>query len=227
MSFAPNHPSEAAPVPAPRRALHGPTLTRLYQIAWTRPDGSTGHRCTPAPALPEIEAAFSALARGSLVETPSGPVAVEDLRPGQPVLTDAGREALVWIGSITLFPAAAHPRAAPARLVRVLADGFGPGRPAADLVLGPGARVVTSPRDRRPRPAAALADGFHAVEIAPVSGLAVFHLATAAPRLVQVGGFRIATLDPAALLGGPAGGLCAALFPHCSEAAQGTMVAAE
>ncbi len=94
-------------------------LTRLHDVARLRPDRSAAQACIAAPALPEIGAAFSALARGSLVATPSGPVAVEDLRPGDLVTTaEAGAEPLVWIGSITLFPKVPPRQPVAARLRR-------------------------------------------------------------------------------------------------------------
>lgn len=175
-------------------------LTRLYDAAWLAPDGACLRRCIPAPALPRLEAAFAALARGALVSTPAGPVAVQDLRPGDRVITEAGAEPLVWIGSITLFPAGAVPGAAGPRLVRVTADAFGPGRPSLDLVLGSEAAVAFGPGPRGGRRSAAdLADRLTAVAIAPASAVHVYHLAPAAPRLVSVAGLWIASVDPVAL----------------------------
>jgi hypothetical protein len=84
------------------------------------------------------------IARGTLVTTPEGEVRVEDLRPGDLVLTADGRaEPVRWIGSRRLVPAelAADPALRP---IRIAAGAFGPGRPARDLHVSPQHRVLLS-----------------------------------------------------------------------------------
>jgi hypothetical protein len=118
-------------------------LNRRYEIAYLDPQGHVGCETRLAPAIPEIENAFCALARGSVVATTEGPVAIEDIVPGMVALTAEGREeTMTWIGSMTLFPANAMPGMTPRRLVRVTGDAFGVGRPMPDLILGPSARLL-------------------------------------------------------------------------------------
>jgi hypothetical protein len=76
-------------------------------------------------------------AAGTRIETPDGPVPVEDLRAGDLVRTFDGRdEPVIWIGSQTI-DCARH--AAPERVwpVRVATGAFGPGVPARDVYLSP------------------------------------------------------------------------------------------
>ena len=74
---------------------------------------------------------------GTRIDTPDGPVAVEDLTVGQSVLTLSGQMVPVkWIGwrdlDLTRHP---HPRLA--RPIRVKAGAFADGMPARDLLVSP------------------------------------------------------------------------------------------
>lgn len=84
------------------------------------------------------------VARGTHVATPEGEVRVEDIRPGDLVLTADGRaEPVRWIGSRRL--AAPELAADPAlRPIRIAAGAFGPARPARDLRVSPQHRVLLS-----------------------------------------------------------------------------------
>jgi hypothetical protein len=125
-------------------------LTRRYEISYLGADGQITEATRLAPAIASFEEAFSAVARGTVIATAEGPVAVEDLQPGMRVLTAEGREETVdWIGAMTIYPAAALPGIAATTLTRITAEAFGLGRPAADLVLGPRARLLL--RDARVR----------------------------------------------------------------------------
>jgi hypothetical protein len=81
------------------------------------------------------------VARGTLIATPSGEVPVEELHPGDLVLTADGRaEKIRWIASRHLSAAelAADPTIRP---IRIAAGAFGDGRPARDLRVSPQHRV--------------------------------------------------------------------------------------
>jgi len=81
---------------------------------------------------------FPCFLRGTLIRTPKGDVAVENLREGDVVVTNSGeRRRVKWIGhrdmkiqgrsdARLLFP------------VRIAAGAFGPDRPARDLYVSPG-----------------------------------------------------------------------------------------
>lgn len=79
---------------------------------------------------------------GTLIDTPAGPRPVEDLNPGDPVLTrDNGARPLVWCGQTRLSGAELflHPRLRP---VRLRAGVLGSGRPGRDLLVSPGHRLI-------------------------------------------------------------------------------------
>ncbi|MGR3755736.1 MAG: Hint domain-containing protein [Tranquillimonas sp.] len=203
---------------------------RRYEISWLDPQGDAQSAIRAAPAIPMFEDAFAAIARGALIPTSQGPVAVEDLYPGIEIETSAGLEPLLWMGAITLLPAGTGPESltAPraARLYRIPADAFGLGRPMPDLVLGPAARLV----DRSPAlraalgtqaalaPVAPLADGLSIVEVTPVAPVRVFHLGFREHRLFCANGVEIESVHPGgmdlAMAGTELMGQFMAMFPH-------------
>ncbi|MGR3803899.1 Hint domain-containing protein [Marinibacterium profundimaris] len=92
----------------------------------------SGNGDYPPPFAAPLPICFGA---GTLIATPSGARAVEDLRPGDPVLTADGRETAVkWVGRQVLSPRFAGDRACP---VRVAKGALGQGLPHRDLVLTP------------------------------------------------------------------------------------------
>ncbi len=76
-------------------------------------------------------------ASGTRIATARGPVPVEALRPGDAVLSAAGRLAPIrWLG-VRRTDLARHPRPWDVQPVRVHASAFGEGVPCRDLVLSP------------------------------------------------------------------------------------------
>ena len=81
-------------------------------------------------------------ARGTRIETPRGPVAVEDLRAGDLVLTrDRGAQPLRWVGSSRVDGGtlASTPRLRP---IRIRAGALGQHAPAQDLLVSPQHRIL-------------------------------------------------------------------------------------
>ena len=80
--------------------------------------------------------------RGTLISTPSGPIAIEKLRTGAVVLTlDHGAQKLCWIGSRKLnhVELTVSPKLRP---IRVAAGSLGLGLPERDLLVSPQHRML-------------------------------------------------------------------------------------
>ncbi|GAA0291273.1 Hint domain-containing protein [Rhodovulum strictum] len=203
------------------------SLMRRYEVNGLCPDGYPQHFIRALPAEPHIDEAFAAFAHGTLIATPSGPVAVEDLEPGMTLSTaDAGARRLMWVGSTVLMPMAGALNRDLPTLTRVTADSLGLGRPMADLILGPRARMLF----RHPGchdilgtgqafgPASAFADGMAMIGLKVTRPTRVFHLALEAQHILMANGIEVESYHPgdnAADLMDPAARLrFLALFPH-------------
>lgn len=176
--------------------------TRLYSCLWQDPDDRLMAQERHLPALPLLDAAHCAFARGALLDTPGGPVAIEDLTPGDSIACAAGGAVpVLWIGSVTILP---DDSGVGAPLTRVMADAFGIGRPMADLVMGPGARLLTRPRRLRARigsagvlsPVHAMADGVHAIRMISRQPVTFYHLALRRHAVIVVNGLETESLHP-------------------------------
>ena len=75
-------------------------LSRPYNVAWLTSAGDVAYDTIVAPSVPVIESACANLARGALVSTTVGPVAVEDLVPGMDVLTSEYRSSASEMGRL-------------------------------------------------------------------------------------------------------------------------------
>jgi len=210
-----------------RRPQRARPLTRRYEVAYLTGSGQIESTTRLAPALPQFEDAFSAIARGTLITTDRGPISIEDLVPGTRVLTqERGPEPVLWIGSMTLYPASSTPGIDSGGLVRVTADRFGYARPMSDLLLGPTARLL----HRHARvaeiigtqaafaPARGFIDGMGVIRVDPISPVAVFHMAFAGHRTIRANGIEIESFHPGlatdAALDPELMALFLAFFPH-------------
>lgn len=146
--------------------------SRAVEIAALRPDGTPERRHIRIPDHPAFTAAFAAFGRGTLIATPQGETAVEDLVPGDAVLTGAGRASVVqWIGSASFAP----PEDGAALLFRVMEGSFGLARPQACVTLGHAARLRQAP-DGLLMPIGQLADGEAVIGARPQAPVELFHL---------------------------------------------------
>lgn len=198
----------AAPVAPSPAALRAPLVTRRYEISWLTADGSVDAATRIAPATADFEECAAAFARGTLIATDQGPVAVEDLAPGALAATAEGRmEPITWIGSVNLFAPRAPAGGAevPAvTLTRITAESFGLGRPMADVVLGPRARLLL--RDARCRgisgsdqvfaPARAFTDGISVIEVRPAAPVTMFHIALRRHGTLRAAGLEVEAFHP-------------------------------
>ncbi|MFD2173300.1 Hint domain-containing protein [Rhodobacter lacus] len=196
-------PHQVIPAPRPVRAM---PLTRRYEAMWCDGMGAIQDSTRLAPATPLFEEAFSALARGSVIATEQGPVAVEDLLPGMRAKTgEGGLERVTWVGSMVIYPDPHEGEGRePVRLTRITAEALGAGRPMPDLVLGPRARLCL----RDPRlmgvigrevayvPARAFIDGVSVIEVTPLAPVTVYHVVLENHGSLRVAGLEVEAFHP-------------------------------
>jgi hypothetical protein len=154
------------------------------------------------PAYQVFEEAFSAFARGTVLQMPDGEVAIEDIQPGDYLNTSSGQPAKVmWIGSSAFVPADAGRRTP---LVRIMSDTFGLGSPTGFLTLGPGARLLRTPSHMRCgnnpveylTPAHEFLDGTNVNEIVPPTPVRLFHIVLDRHAAIKAGGMECETFHP-------------------------------
>ncbi len=172
---------------------------RRYRIQTLDETGGVQEMFQLAPALPLFEEAFSAFARGSMVDTEAGPMAIEDLLPGDRLQTlDGGPMELRWIGSTIFVPGHASHRARNLSLTRIMSDSFGLARPSSCLLTGPSARILNGSDNSILTPIQALVDGNSVVETAPPAPVELFHLRLERHAVIRVGGLEFETYHPGA-----------------------------
>jgi hypothetical protein len=179
-------------------------MTRPYEIAWLTPNGEERYDRVVAPSLPVIESACASMARGALVSTAHGPVAVEDLIPGMMInTTEYGPIPLQWIGSyeMSLREAQTADRGA---LFRVTSEAFGPTKPSQDLLLAPKAHLLfkhTKCRalfgvDKAFAPVRAFEDGISVFSVQPASPISVFNLGFDRHATITANGLELESFHP-------------------------------
>ncbi|OWU84363.1 hypothetical protein ATO6_14715 [Oceanicola sp. 22II-s10i] len=185
-----------------------------------------------APATSEFENAFNAFARGTIIKTADGPCAIEDLRPGMMVETlEHGPQPVRWIGSMTMVSTAPVEDPAQSRLTRVTPGRFGYERPATELMVGPGARILHRPdalQDDDVRGHAYTAvtdfvDGDSVFEVSPMTPVETFHICLDEHATIRANGLPVETYHPGYYLQDGMGpnklALFMSLFPHLTEIA--------
>lgn len=202
-------------------------LMRKFEIVHLNSSGDIEDLSRLAPATPAFEDAFAAFGRGALLQTDNGPCAIEDLLPGDRVMTsDAGLQTLLWKGSITIVPGAQNMRPEMGTMTRVTSDAMGYGRPSPDLVLGPSARILhkaptvrtLTGSDAAFVPMRDFIDEARVIELRPAAPVEAYQLGFEEHHKVSVNGIEVESLHP-----GPAHTLALrqdmiqlllSLFPH-------------
>ncbi len=178
------------------------TPLRTFEVAALRADGTRSIATFKAPALPLFESAFSAFARGVVLQAPDGGIAIEDLLPGDWLNTSSGQPAqVVWIGSSSFVPSDTGRRMP---LIRVMADSFGQNRPTSFITVGPGARLLQTPAHLRGTtggasvltPASEFVDNVNVIEVVPPTPIRLFHICLTRHAAVNVGGIEAETFHP-------------------------------
>lgn len=189
----------SVPIPNARPEMRpggAPQATRRYQISCMGSSANIMKFSRVAPALGVIDAAFGAMAHGTVISTNNGPVAIEDLTPGIRVQTrDNGPQPVLWIGSTSLLPGQPG---APDYLLRITADGLGLSRPEFGLMLGPEARLLHRHCGAGLvlAPISGFCDGEHVVQTRSVSPVQLFHIAFARHQIIRANGIEIESYHP-------------------------------
>ena len=190
--------------PASLRGRAKPQLRR-YNVAALLPNGNVSETRHLAPALPAFEDAFCAFSRGAIVETADGPVAVEDLFPGDRIVSSDGSvQTLLWKGSTLVMPGRPSAQGRILHLTRIMADSFGIQRPLACVIAGPSARLLHTPDHLRAisdgmqtlTRVDEFVDGVSVVETTPPTPVELFHLCTRRHTVIRIGGLEFETYHP-------------------------------
>ncbi|PVA05905.1 hypothetical protein DC363_13500 [Thalassorhabdomicrobium marinisediminis] len=205
-------------------------LMRRYEVVHLLPNGDIDDFTRVAPAHAAFEDSFAALARGALIKTRRGIVAIEDILPGDEVNTVTnGFQPVQWRGSMTLVPNVQGQNPRMGRLIRLASDALGIGRPMPDLLLGPSARLYhRSPTLERVTghpaafvPAVDFVDGVNVVEVTPQTSVQVFQLGFTNHERFVVNGVEVDSHNPGARhelnLRGEMLALYLSLFPHVTR----------
>lgn len=190
---------------APRPTTTQRAQLRRYEVSTLLKNGEVSQTRHIAPALPMFEDAFCAFSRGSLVETEHGPVAIEDLMPGDTVLTQDGTsQTVLWKGSVTLIPGREDTRGRTRPLTRIMADTFGMQKPMSGVIAGPAARILGAPAHLRHlnggapilTPVAEFQDGMGVIETMPPTPVELFHICVKKHSVIRVDGLLFETYHP-------------------------------
>ncbi len=113
----------------------GQTLTEVFNVT------STGGTSTVTITINGLDEP-PCFVKGTMIETPYGPRAIETLKIGDTVLTkDNGPQNIVWVGSKHIS-ADSFENFNKLRPIRILKDCFGPGVPCHDLLVSPMHRML-------------------------------------------------------------------------------------
>ncbi|MEX0282983.1 MAG: Hint domain-containing protein [Paracoccaceae bacterium] len=223
------HAPSAKPLHLPNQPrTSGRPQVRRYTTTTLLANGDICETRHLAPALPLFEDAFCAFARGTLVETDMGPIAIEDLLPGDRVVTgDGAIEEVIWKGNVTIVPGLKPSvQKRDMRLTRFTADSLGLARPMTSIMCGPSARLLHTPDRIRAMaggnqvlsPVRTLVDGVNVIESAPPTPVELYHICLPRHATLKIGGLEFESYHPgpqsARMISHAMRALFLDLFPH-------------
>ncbi len=185
------------------------TLTRTIEAAALLPDQTVSKDSFTVPASSTFEACASAFARGTLISTVMGPIAVEDLIPGDLVETHRGPQPIVWLGSTPYLPDFAGDTTSLSYLLRMPGHGMN----QSDLLLGPAARLVVR-QDRFAdllncdavlAPASDYVDGDRVLRVTPPGPVQLYHFALQRHGIIRANGHELESYHPGRVSGAEIG----------------------
>lgn len=204
-------------------------LMRRIEAASLLPNHTIQFSTHNVPRTGVFERIAGGFARGALVSTPNGEVAVEDLMPGDTVDSSEGVQRVQWIGSTQFSAAHMSDSDAGPGLLRVMPDSFGMARPASDVLLGPWAALLHTPpatgdgRGGTPvfAPVSDFIDGTNVFVVTPPSAVQVYHVVLEHHAALQVNGLPVESYHPGIgvveRLGENGQRLFLSLFAHLQE----------
>lgn len=231
----PPHPADVASVPAPPQltnrdqVIRKPAQTgqRKFDIMILDPKGQVREFSTILRAHHAYENAFAVLSHNAVVQTQNGMVAVEDVIPGDKVrLSDGTFDTVLWRGRTSMNTHDDQAQGRKIMLTRFTTDAMGEARPAQDVVLGSGARIVyhasglstVTGTEAAFLPASDLIDDNTVVRLHPAQRISLFQFGFAKERAMRVNGLDVGSLHPGSAfdlaLRGDALREYLSLFPH-------------
>jgi hypothetical protein len=131
-------------VPIPAAGQAGPLLMFVWDIPPVNTNLTVIKVASPRKPAPPPARELICFASGTLIDTPQGASPVQDLFPGDLVLTkDDGPQEILWMGMRQISGARLHVTPS-LRPVRIRAGALGGNRPQPDLVVSPDHRVLLS-----------------------------------------------------------------------------------
>jgi hypothetical protein len=201
--------------------------TRKYDVSYLTAENQIVEFSRVGPANASFEDAFGALGHGAILQTNNGPMAVEDVLPGDQIrLANGNYEKVLWCGAMSINPSDYDANPEHGSLIRIMADALGLNRPSPDLVLGPTARLLhraSGVRTLTGRGAAYIpvrdfSDGTNIIALRPASPVKAYQLGFAKHHGLSVNGLEIESLHPGTAFAlGLRGDMLTqylALFPH-------------
>lgn len=207
--------------PRPAQPTFG---VRVAEIKALKKDGEIVIGQRRVPTMPHFDKAFSAFAQGTVFQAEHGFIAVEDLQPGDWLMTASGKaDQVTWIGSATFSPQDPGDKM---HLIRVMPDSFGISRPESFISLGPAARVLQTPYElkgtvgttRMLTPVHHFLDGVHVIDVMPPTPVRLFHVGLRRHSAIIAGGLELESYhpgeNPLGALSNTLRSVFLSLFPH-------------
>lgn len=194
---------------------------RLCNISWLSPSGALCFDEVRIRSPLVFQTVCGNVAYGTVLQTADGPMAVEDVLPGQKLLTSQGDyRQIKWMSSYEFSPA--DSQIVGCRLYRIAQDAFGVSKPSHDLVLAPYAHVMVRRRmygaDNVLASVAGLEDGENVIALSPAASVTLFNISLDAHATVLANNLEVESFHPSvfsrSLLGRNQQTDLLSLFPH-------------
>lgn len=183
------------PIAAPDGTGHNLPVLRARFETTLLVDGQVAERSRVLPLVAAMLPAFAAFGRGTEFATDGPAIAVEDLWPGDRLLSPGGETAVVEaLAQVTLT--AQMLEASDFLLLRMLPERFGPGRPSRDLILGASAQVMQTGAARQSLLAEDLLDHDMVLGLTPPGATVLYQVICDRPAILRANGVFVPSFVP-------------------------------